>query len=69
MDEHRVVMISEAARALNISRTFLWRRIRNGEIAAFASERDRRKCLIRVADLEAYRPGQPLQRKEIASAA
>ena len=44
--------LGEAADALGISRATIWRRIRNGEIVAFQSHQDRRKKLVRRADVE-----------------
>ena len=63
-----LLSITEASRRLDVPRTVLSRRVRTGRIPAYVDPRDGRKTLIRLADLDVFRPDRPLQRKEVAAA-
>lgn len=58
--------IGEAAAALGVSTTTIWRRVRAGELEVFRSQADRRQRLIRRADIEAMMRPQ-LESKELAA--
>ncbi|HEV2127841.1 MAG TPA: helix-turn-helix domain-containing protein [Thermomicrobiales bacterium] len=56
--------IGEAADALGVTRTTVWRRIKSGELEVFRSQTDRRERLVRRADIEAMlRPAETDQGK------
>ena len=63
-----LLSITEASRRLSVPRTVLSRRVHAGRIPAYVDPRDARKTLLKAADLEAFRPDRPLQRKEVAAA-
>jgi excisionase family DNA binding protein len=64
--EHEYMTIGEAAAALGVSTTTIWRRAKSGELEVFRSKADRRQRLVRRADIEAMlRPD--LESKELAA--
>lgn len=56
--------LGDAARQMKTSRTLLFRRIRSGELPAFEDPLDRRRRLIRVADLESLRHPRAANREQ-----
>jgi hypothetical protein len=46
--------LSQAARRVGMTEVAIRRRVRRGDLVAFADPRDLRVKLVRVADLEAY---------------
>ena len=59
MDDEYVTM-REAQEILGVSNFTIWQMVRDGRLPAYRSEVDRRKKLIRRADLDALRPPRPL---------
>lgn len=51
--ENEFVTMAEAAEMLGVSKATMWRRVKSGEIEAFESQQDRRRKLVRRADIEA----------------
>lgn len=47
------ITMQDAARLLGIGRMTLWRRVREGALPVYRSDRDRRKRLVKRADVEA----------------
>lgn len=52
--------LQEAADLMGVSRFTLWRLIRDGQLTAYQSEADKRRKLVRRADVEALREPKPL---------
>ncbi len=68
-DEEFVTM-REAQDVLGVSSFTIWRMVRDGELTAYQSRTDRRKKLIRRADLEALKRPAPIatdQAKKVAA--
>lgn len=49
------VTIGEAAEALGVTRTTIWRRIKRGGLDVFQSQMDQRERLVRRSDIEALK--------------
>ncbi|MDP9364858.1 MAG: helix-turn-helix domain-containing protein [Chloroflexota bacterium] len=54
------VTMREAQEILGVSKFTMWRLVREGKLAAFQSEVDRREKLIRRSDLEGLRQPRPI---------
>ncbi len=54
------VTMREAQDVLGVSSFTIWRMVRDGELTAYQSRTDRRKKLIRRADLEALKQPAPM---------
>jgi excisionase family DNA binding protein len=63
------VTMREAQEILGVSNFTMWRMVRDGELTAYQSATDKRKKLIRRADLEALLRPQPIPSGEAKKAA
>ena len=59
-DDETFVTMREAQDVLGVSSFTIWRMVRDGELTAYQSRTDRRKKLIRRADLEALKRPMPI---------
>jgi excisionase family DNA binding protein len=55
MSDSEFVTVQEAARILGMGRATFWRRLREGVMPVYRSERDRRVRLVKRADVERMR--------------
>ena len=53
--EDDFITINEAAEELGVTRTTIWRRIKNGTLEVFQSQADQRERLVRRADILALK--------------
>jgi len=58
------VTMREAQEILGVSNFTMWQLVKRGEIAAYQSGTDKRKKLVRRADLEALRTPKPIDAGE-----
>ena len=66
--EDEYMTIGEAATALDVTRTTIWRRIKGGALDVFQSQADQRERLVRRVDVEALkRPVSVDQGKVLAA--
>jgi excisionase family DNA binding protein len=63
MDEVGYLTLTEAARRLGVSRWTLYRRIDDGALSVYRSDRDRRVKLVKRADVEALATPQIASRE------
>jgi excisionase family DNA binding protein len=59
-EQDEYVSMGEARELLGVSNFTIWRMVREGRLSAYQSETDRRKKLIRRADLDAIRAVKPV---------
>ena len=55
------VTVQEAARMLGMARMTFWRRLQEGTMPVYRSERDRRVKLVRRTDVEALMRPRPIE--------
>ena len=60
MDDEYVTM-REAQKILGVSNFTMWQLVKRGDLTAYQSATDRRKKLIRRADLDALRAVRPIE--------
>ena len=58
--EEEFMTIGEVADELGVTRTTVWRRIKQGELEVFQSQADQRERLVRRADVEALKRPVPI---------
>ncbi len=61
------VTMKEAQDELGVSNYTMWRMVRDGELTAYQSSLDRRRKMIRRADLDALRELRPIDRRKKAA--
>lgn len=61
------VTMKEAQDELGVSSYTIWRMVRDGELTAYQSSIDRRRKMIRRADLDALRELRPIDRRTKAA--
>ncbi len=66
MDAEFVTM-REAQEELGVSNYTIWRMVRDGELTAYQSSLDRRRKMIRRADLDRLRELRPIDRRKKAA--
>jgi len=65
--QREYMTITEAAAALDVSTTTIWRRVKSGELEVFRSQADRRQRLVRRSDVEAMMRPAALVSKALAA--
>ncbi len=66
-NETEFVTMAEARAILGVSNYTIWRMVREGELTAYQSAVDRRRKMIRRADLDRLRELRPLDRRTKAT--
>lgn len=59
--EEQFVTMKEAQEILNVSNYTMWKMVRDGRVKAYQSDVDRRRKLIRRADLEDLKQARPIE--------
>ena len=65
--ENEFVTMAEARAILGVSNYTIWRMVREGEVTAYQSAVDRRRKMIRRADLDSLRELRPVDRRKKAA--
>ncbi len=65
--ENEFVTMAEARVILGVSNYTIWRMVRDGELTAYQSAADRRRKMIRRADLDSLRELRPVDRRKKAT--
>jgi len=65
--ENEFVTMAEARAILGVSNYTIWRMVREGELTAYQSAVDRRRKMIRRADLASLRELRPVDRRKKAT--
>lgn len=65
--ENEFVTMAEARIILGVSTYTIWRMVREGELTAYQSATDRRRKMIRRADLDSLRELRPIDRRKKAT--
>ncbi len=61
--ENEFVTMAEARVILGVSNYTIWRMVRDGEVTAYQSAVDRRRKMIRRADLDSLQELRPVDRR------